>query len=190
MAKILQPTVWRTCRVLANVTRLKMFAALVRAPDGTVSSIATKFRLSLPQASVYLRALEARGFLVSERQGPWVTYRVSGADGPVAPLVTALAGSAKRNADFVDRTFKLATAFTHPRRIDVFQCLGSHPQAAAELRVATEIPGPALFRQLQKLKKRGFVVYRRGRPGTYVARTEDSAVGRALAELAGHTRHT
>lgn len=183
MAKTLQPTLWRTCRVLAHTTRLKMFAAVVREPERTVSAIARQFKLPLPVTSMYLRALEARGFLVSKRQGRWVTYRVSTSDGPIAPLVAAMASSSKRNTAFEDATFKSVTAFTHPRRIHVYRCLADHPQALARLHVATGIPGRALLRHLHKLKTRKFVVYRRGPPGTYVAHKGVNAVGRALAEL-------
>ena len=184
MAEKLQPTVWRTCRVLANRTRLKMFAVVAQKPDMTVSAVATGVKLPLPVTSMYLRALEARGLLMSDRDGRWVTYRVSEANGPVAPLVLALRSSARRNAKFADAAFSLATAFTHPRRVDVFRSLSEQPRALAALKLATGIPERALLRHLQKLRTRCFVVYRRGRPGTYAAKNQDNAVGRALAELA------
>jgi DNA-binding transcriptional ArsR family regulator len=184
MVRVLQPTAWRTCRVLANSNRLKMFALLVREPGLTVSAAATRVRVSLPLASLYLRALEARGLLASKRTGRWVTYQVSGGNSAVGPLVSAMRSSTKRNGKFVQSTFKLATAFTHPRRIDVFRALMNRPQTMKELKVATRIPGRALLRHLQKLATRGFVLYHRGRPGTYVVRRQGTAIGRALAELA------
>src|SRR6185436_18263746 len=149
MGQTLQPTVWRTCRVLANSSRLKIFALLVREPGLTVSSVATRLRLALPVASLYLRALEARGMLVSERTGRWVTYEVAAQNSPVSPLVSALRSSVKCDAKFVQSTFELATAFTHPRRRDVFRSL-KHPQAMAELKASTRIPERALLRHLQK----------------------------------------
>ena len=139
MGQRLQPTVWRTCRVLANSRRLKMFLLLVREPGLTVSAAATRLRVSLPLASLYLRALEARGVLVSKRAQRWVTYQVSEENSAVAPLVLALRASARHNDHFVDSTFKLVTAFTHPRRVDVFRVLVSRPHTTAELRVATGI---------------------------------------------------
>src|SRR6185436_15696752 len=183
MGQRLQPTVWRTCRVLANSRRLKLFLLLVREPGLTVSAAATRVRVSLPLASLYLRALEARGVLVSKRAQRWVKYQVSEENSAVAPLVLALRASARHNDHFVDSTFKLVTAFTHPRRVDVFRAVVSRPHTTAELRVATGIPRRALSRHLEKLTRRGFVLYRRGRPGTYLAKNHPTAIGRALAKL-------
>ena len=36
----LQPTLWRTCRVIANRTRLQILALLLRQPGQTVSAVA------------------------------------------------------------------------------------------------------------------------------------------------------
>jgi predicted ArsR family transcriptional regulator len=181
----LQPTLWRTCRVLANSTRLKLFTLLVQHRSLTVSGVATQLRLSVAVTSEYLRALEARGFLVSRRDARWVEYSISSGQERLSSLITALRLACNRN-DFVDSTFRLATAFTHPRRIDVFRAVTRQPRRFAELRSVTGIPARALLRHLQKLKARGFIVYRRGRPGTYVLKKHGSAVGRALAGLALH----
>ena len=48
----LQPTLWRTCRVLANRTRLKICARILQQPDQTVSAIAERLKLPLPAASL------------------------------------------------------------------------------------------------------------------------------------------
>ena len=55
-APALQPTLWRTCRVLANRTRLQIFGLLRRQPNQTVSAVAQHLKLSLPVASQYSRA--------------------------------------------------------------------------------------------------------------------------------------
>src|SRR5712692_10468851 len=74
-----QPTLWRTCRVLANSTRLKIFDLLRQQPGQTVSVIARRLKLSLPLTSQYLRALEARGLLAARRVGLRVVYRPASA---------------------------------------------------------------------------------------------------------------
>ena len=61
-APFLQPTRWRTCRVLANRPRQQIFGLLVQQFPQTVSAVAARLHLPLPVASQYLRALEARGF--------------------------------------------------------------------------------------------------------------------------------
>jgi len=81
-----RPTLWRTCRVLANRTRLRIFRRLAQQPGQTVSDVARRLRLSLPVTSQYLRALEARGLLSARRVGLRVTYRPSAAsDGGRVP---------------------------------------------------------------------------------------------------------
>ncbi|MBM3889971.1 MAG: helix-turn-helix transcriptional regulator, partial [Verrucomicrobia bacterium] len=65
----LRPTLWRTCRVIANPTRLKIFALLAEQPGQTVSGVADRLKLPLSEASESLRALEARGLLTARREG-------------------------------------------------------------------------------------------------------------------------
>ena len=67
----IQPTLWRTCRVVANRKRLQTLALLIRKPNQTVSAVAERMRLSVPAASQYLRALEARGLLTCRRVVDW-----------------------------------------------------------------------------------------------------------------------
>src|SRR4051794_34459595 len=118
---LLQPTLWRTCRVLAKCKRLQIVALLARSPAQSVSSVARHLRLSRPTASQYLRALEARGLLICQRVGVRVEYRL--ADGRSAgsadQIVAALRRVLGRGARRFERLFKSATAFTHPRRIEV-----------------------------------------------------------------------
>lgn len=179
---LLQPTLWRTCRVLANRKRLQILALLARRPAQTVSTVARFMKLSLPTASQYLRALEARGLLTCRRVGRRVEYRLangkseSAADQVAAALRRVLGG---RNR--VEGLFKLATAFTHPRRVKVFCAISKGANSFDKIQAATHIPGPALQRHLEKLEARGFVV----RPGgAYAARTGANAFARTLARLA------
>jgi DNA-binding transcriptional ArsR family regulator len=121
----LQPTLWRTCRVLANRKRLQILALLSRRPNQTVSTVAKKMRLSMPAASQYLRALEARGLLNCRRVGLRVEYRppATTIEGTAGAILTALRVVFRRRAQPLDVLFKLATAFTHPRRIEVFRAV-------------------------------------------------------------------
>ena len=179
----LQPTLWRTCRVLANRARLRMFGLLVQQPDQTVSAVAQHFNLPLPVASQYLRAMEARGLLTARRTGSRVSYRVSEpeAAGPVSPLLEALRLAFQRESNPGEAIFKLATAFTHPRRLALFRALGAGARTAAQLREATRISHDAVWRHLAKLEARGFVA-RRAR--TYELVSQRDGVARALARLA------
>jgi len=163
-AHSLRPTPWRTCRAIANRTRLEMFGLLVRQPGLTVSAAAKELKQPLSVTSEYLRALEARGLLVSRRVGGHVEYRVNSAGGghPASRLAVKLRLAFQRNSQPVDTIFKIATAFTHPRRIEIFRVLKGGPKTLGELRLSTRISRRAARRHLEKLERRGFVVCRDG----------------------------
>ena len=154
----LRPTLWRTCRVLANSTRLKIFGFLAKEPDQTVSIVAERCHLSRPLASEYLRYLESRCLLEARRRGRLVRYRIASADraGQMNGLVRVLELIFAGNAEPVHTVFQLATAFTHPRRIEIFRALLIEPSTVNQLRRVTGISAPALRRHLAKLEKRGF----------------------------------
>lgn len=178
-----QPTLWRTCRVLANRKRLQILALLARDPAQNVSSVARHMRLSLPTASQYLRALEARGLLTSQRVSRRVEYRLAGGrkEGSADQIVAALRLVLGRGGDRVERVFKSATAFTHPRRVEVFRAITKGADSFAKIQAATRISVPALQRQLAKLEARSFIASTRG---AYAARPQTEPFARALARLA------
>ena len=154
----LQPTLWRTCRVLANRTRLRIFQELLKEPGQSVTSLAGRLKLPLPVASLYLRALEARGFLTVHRAKGRVYYRPAGETaGVTRELVNTVRQIFKSEQLPVETAFKLATAFTHPRRIEIFRALNSRPSTFGELQATVRISRRALSRHLAKLVARGFV---------------------------------
>ena len=140
-------------------------------------------KLSLPTASQYLRALEARGLLSCRRVGRRVEYRLADGrnEGGANQIVAALRCVLGRSGDRVERLFKLATAFTHPRRVEIFRAISGGANSFETIQAATRIPGPALQRQLDKLGSRGFIASRRGR---YAARTPANPFALALVRLA------
>jgi DNA-binding transcriptional ArsR family regulator len=179
----LRPTLWRTCRVLANRTRLKLCARLLHRPGQTVSALAGQLKLPLTVASQYLRALEARGLLAVRRKGLRVVYRPAlvTTRTPTTELVRALRRVFRHQRDPVESIFKTATAFTHPRRIEIFKALRKENYTPAQLRTRTGISVPSLYRHLKKLEARGFVKYHEGK---WVATLRSDALGRELTRLA------
>jgi len=161
-APALQPTLWRTCRGLANLTRLKIFGFLLRQSWQPVSAVARQLHLPLPVASRDLRILESRGLLAARRSGRWVNYRISPAKSAKvhSSLLAALRGVFQRDPEPAQTIFALATAFTHPRRVEIFKVLKTGPRTLEQLRSATGISIWALLRHLRKLEKRGFVIRR------------------------------
>ena len=163
-----QPTLWRTCRVLANRKRLQILALLIRQPNQTVSAVAERMALSMPAASQYLRALEARGLLTCRRIGRRVEYRMSAgtSEGAAKEIIKALRLVFRRRAQPIEAIFKLATSFTHPRRVEVFRALTSGADSFAKLQAATNLPSRALssrpcLRQISRTTRGA----RRGIPG-------------------------
>ena len=178
-----QPTLWRTCRVVANRKRLQTLALLFRKPNQTVSAVAELMRLSVPAASQYLRALEARGLLTCRRVGRRVEYQptVGAGEGAAGKIINSLRMVLSRRAQSIEAIFKLATAFTHPRRIEVFRALTNGADSFARLQAATRIPARALSRHLGKLEARGLVKKEKAR---YVATLQRHRFGRVLTSLA------
>jgi len=169
--------------VLANRPRLRIFGLLVQTPALTVSAVAERLQLSLPVASQYLRALESRGLLASRRVGRRVLYRlnVASAIEPARELAAALRLAFQRDPAPVETLFKLATTFTHPRRIEIFRALAVQASTPGQLQAATRISAPALSRHLRKLEARGFVAGHRGR---HAVANRPDVFGRTLARLA------
>ena len=176
----LQPTLWRTCRVLANRHRLRILQAVIRHPGQTVSQVAQTLNLRLPMASSYLRALNARGLLQAVRSGRYVYYSPS-PDPSVTgttPLLEALKRTLASERHGIPRAFRQLTAFTHPRRLVILKVLSVSAQGSTlqQLRTATGISRAALVRHLAKLGRRGLVDQSFGRyrcvhPKTCLART-------------------
>ena len=179
----LQPTLWRTCRVIANRTRLRLLGLLVQQPGLTVSAVAQRLGQPLSLVSQYLRALEARGLLIARRVGRRVEYRPRHpTDESVAPkLARAIRSTFQHETAPVETVFRLATAFTHARRIEIVRALKNAPQTRAQLKAATGISADALRRHRAKLEARGFVT---SRLGAYRWVPRSDALGRELERLA------
>ena len=155
----LSPTLWRTCRALANRVRLRMLRVLFRDGELPVSAAASAAGASRIVATQYLRALSARGLLATRREGRWVFYRPC-ADASVhgaAELLQAIEKTFARRRKPVEAIFRQATAFTHPRRVRIARALANGPMTRGALARTTGISRIALQRHLAKLAARGFV---------------------------------
>lgn len=155
----LAPTVWRTCRVLANRMRLRIFRQMVLAGHSSVKQVAERMRLAPSTATAYLRQLNARGFLAVDRVGRFAIYRAK--PDPLLPqfriLFQCMRDAALQKPAEMEKVYRLLTAFTHPRRIRIVECLACEEMTQPELRKAAQIPTMALERHLRKLINRGYV---------------------------------
>jgi predicted transcriptional regulator len=179
---ILHPTLWRTCRVLANRKRLQILAFVFQNPGKTVSFISNEVRLPMPVASNYLRSLEARGILTVQRIANRVKYfPATGKSATSKELVIALRKVFYRQNEAIDMIFKTVTAFTHPRRVEIYRALQGKALSFEHLRNITHISTPALRRHLNKLKSRAFVAVESNR---FVPRHQTNALAQQLARMA------
>ena len=181
----LHPTLWRTCRVLANSTRIHLLTSLARKQPQSVSELAEQCSLTLPVASQSLRALEARGLLKVRRIRRRVEYQIptrAEADS-LGELVVALHKTLKIEPVPYELLMKLATAFTHPSRITIHRALSSGSKNFMEIQMQIRLSTPALSRHLHKLINRGFITYDDGN-GKFFIRNHHEPVARALVALA------
>lgn len=178
-ATSLHPTLWRTCRAIANRTRLQIIRSLLENPNQNVSVLAGRLNLTLPVASQYLRVLEARSLLTAQRNGRWVKYKINTVN--ASALSAAIIAVFRKESDSIETVFKVATAFTHPRRIELFKLLSNQPRTVEQLRAVTKISSWALSRHLHKLESRGFIARQEK---MFVAINQASELRRELARLA------
>ena len=123
--------------------------------------MARRCGLALPAASHYLRLLESRGLLEATRVSRWVKYRI-GPGKANKELVQVLRTVLDRKAMPLTTVFRIITAFTHPRRIDICRALRAGPLTINQLQRTTGISIRALRRHISKLEKRRFIMCRRG----------------------------
>jgi len=154
----LRPTIWRTCRVIACETRLQLLWLLFETKDLGVVELGREVGISEPNASIQLRALGARGLITAVRKKQRVIYtpsanpKVHGAEA----LLSALQ-HCHQSGDSFKTLIRQATAFTHPRRIEIFSTLCASPCTSEELQEKTGISAPALSNHLAKLEARRFI---------------------------------
>jgi regulatory ArsR family protein len=127
--------------------------------------------------------LERPELIGSKRRGLWVHYRPATSEETGEPIATPLRMKFGRGQKPIDLIFRLSTAFTHPRRVEILRALKQRPRTLAELRQVTGVPRPSLLRHLHKLITRGFVRYQRQRRRVYISLRHPDAFGRALAAL-------
>jgi DNA-binding transcriptional ArsR family regulator len=179
----LNPTLWRTCKMLAGHTRIDLLRALATYPGEGVSSLGRRVNIAEPTASQELRRIQSRGLLQSERQGPWLVYRLA-ADPQVssaAPLLKAILTaldqfSPERDADMC----VLAAGLAHERRIRMFRHLLGGPGTLGDLAFALRIPSNPFGVHLRTLQAGGWTV----RSGNRLTATvPNHPLAKALAKL-------
>lgn len=158
--KTLNPTLWRTCRMLAGANRIRLLRAIFEKPGQSVTELAQALGIGASDASQELRRIQSRGLLKSSRNGLRVVYRPE-ADPQVptaAPLLKALKTvfsgfPPERDAEMRNLAFGLA----YPRRIAIARTLQAAPQTELDLGVALKLSSYAVFTHAKILRDGGWI---------------------------------
>ncbi|MCF7847489.1 MAG: metalloregulator ArsR/SmtB family transcription factor [Kiritimatiellales bacterium] len=182
----LRPTLWRTCRALANPMRLTLLRHLFEAHELRVCDLANKAGISEKLASNYLRILNARGLIGSRTEGRWVFYSAeANPEVDNAALILQTVRNCCHSGMTNTEIFRCATAFTHTRRIGIISQLHGQSLRIDELSIKTQIPYPSLIRHLRKLEKRGMVRQQNDR---YEMSLPENMLGLTLVQIVLQSR--
>lgn len=176
----LTPTLWRTCRVLAGPTRLRLLRRILETPDRCVTELADAEQVSEPRASQELRRLQSRGLVQMVRSGAWTRYRPV-TDPKVASAKPLLAAARKALAGWPDEeTRGVARAFGHERRLKLVQLLQRGARSGDDLQEHGMLSRPALFRHLEALRAGAMI---RRVPGGWELLANPHPLARAMLGL-------
>ena len=179
----LHPTLWRTCRVLAGPTRLKLFRRIVDRPGQTVTGLAGQLDISIPRASQELRRLQSRGLVQASRRNRNVVYRPV-ADSLVSsapPLLAAMQETFGRfPEDRDDDILRAARGLSHARRLVLMRLLQVGALDENTLADLSGITDAALHRHLRILETAGMA---ERRDGMWQAASPSHPLARALLNL-------
>ena len=172
MGTELRPTLWRTARALANPDRLTLMRLVANAKGAKgVVDLANEANIPIPTASLYLRALNARGLISVVRSGPFVYYG-TGSDRslPVAITIQSsfrnLFALKKLPRDWTARLLPLLKAYSNPRRELIVQIIGARqPIRYVELHQRAGICETSFLRHLGILLAAGIII--RNPDGSY-----------------------
>lgn len=130
--KSLNPTLWRTCRVLSGRTRLTLLRLVLQHPGQNVSTLAEQAGIGVSDASQELRRLQSRGLLRRTCRQTSVVY-LPVPDPQVAtaaPLLSALQKALiPPNAD-LETIARLARGLGSDRRVNLLRALRHGPLTA------------------------------------------------------------
>ena len=135
----LNPTVWRTCRVLSHPGRLRLLQEVLRQPERSVSQLAEDLSIGVSDASQQLRRLQSRGLLKRPCRGLEVIYRpIPDPQVPSAkPLLLALQKTLAQRRTNLANLALVAKGLACERRIAIVRLLrnDSFTQAQIDLSV-------------------------------------------------------
>ena len=184
----LRPTLWRTARALANENRLRFLKAVFESKGSKgVSALAEELGIAVSTASIYLRALNARGLVDVKRRASYVYYGC-GKDRSLPEAQRLQAAFAKLFAqkdlsdDWPSRMVPVLKAYGNLRRISLVRLVASEgPLAFGALSLIAYMPETSLLRHLSVLLGAGVLALDAQR--RYVVARPRDPVGQALLTI-------
>jgi predicted transcriptional regulator len=192
MENELNPTLWRTCRMLANARRLRIIHQLIDKEPQTLTQLAKACKMSVSACSQYTRHITARGLCREIRNGRFAYFDLY-AD-PAIPYSTSLLKAVIRSVKQSKRDYKqqLAelTAYTHISRIRIVRYIAQHGVCRiCEMQSGLHISKPALIRHVNKLTRRNRL--QAVKTGGYQLVQPTTVLARELLSIAtGYRSHT
>ena len=152
------------------------------ACNSALASLGARVGISEQNASTQLRLLSSRGLITPQREGMKVIYRTeANAEVEYAQELLNVLREACAEKVPVSQVISSATAFTHPRRIQIVQALEGKGLRPIDIEERTGIQARSLQRHLTKLQRRGLVERTRGLYGLLFSGRK---MGRCLLYLA------
>ncbi len=179
----LNPTLWRTCKMLSGHTRIRLLRAMLEHPGEGVSALGKRVGIGESAASQELRRIQSRGLLQAERRGVYLVYRMA-ADPQApsaAPLLKAIQSAMASHPP--ERDLEMATiaaGLSHARRIGILRALLEGPLPAAEIQSIVQTSDHPFHAHLATLLASGFAT--RCREGVQFC-VPDHPLAKALAKL-------
>ena len=179
----LNPTLWRTCKMLAGNKRVRLLRQLYEHAGRNVSDLGSAVGIKRAYASQELRRIQSRGLLKAARCGRPLIYRLE-ADPQVpsaAPLLKAIQSAlrlhpASRDPDMC----AIANGLAHERRMAIAQTIMEHPCSLPDLQMQLHLSPFGLAQHLRSLEKSGFAE----REGALVSfKVPTHPLARTLADL-------
>ena len=181
--KPLNPTLWRTCKMLTGKTRVHLLRQLHASSEQSVSALGHRVGIREPAASQELRRIQSRGLLQAERRGPHLIYRLA-ADAQVAtasPLLKAIQSAFARFPPERDEDLcAIVMGLSHERRIQILRALLKGHPSLHDLQRDLQIPPHPFSKHVQTLQASGFVARIENRIQFTVP---DHPLAKALAKL-------
>jgi predicted transcriptional regulator len=192
MADPLNPTLWRTCRMLANARRLRIIHHLIDREPQTLTQLAKACKMSISACSQYTRQITARGICREIRNGRFAYFDLY--PDPAISYSELLLESLIRSLKLAKQNYKgqIAdlTAYTHVSRMRIVRHIKQHGvTSTSEMKRVLHISRPALLRHIQKLKRRNTL--EAVKTGGYQLRQPKTILAKALLVIAtGQLSHT